>query len=65
VEGKAPKSDWSKIATDDLITIHEAFANRIEPEDGVFVIQLNRIHCFSAACWRGVRRTLFKGTAGG
>ncbi len=43
------KSDWSKISTDDLITIHEAFNGAAENEDGTRTIFLNSVHwsrCF-------------------
>ena len=43
------KSDWSKIRTDDLITIHEAFEQAVEDEDGLYVIRLTPVHwsrCF-------------------
>jgi hypothetical protein len=37
-------SDWSKIGTDDLITIYEAFHGRAENEDGTRTIFLTSIH---------------------
>ena len=43
------QSDWSKISTDDLTTIHQAFERAIVDEDGSATIHLNSIHwqrCF-------------------
>lgn len=42
-------SDWSKISTDDLITLHEAFERAIANEDGTWSIHLSSVHwsrCF-------------------
>jgi plasmid maintenance system killer protein len=44
------KSDWSKISTDDLITLNEAFEHAVEHEDGTYSIHLNDVHwprCFA------------------
>jgi len=37
-------SDWSKIDTDALITIHQAFESRHERDDGTVTIHLNSVH---------------------
>jgi hypothetical protein len=42
-------NDWSKIGTDDLITINQVFEQASENEDGTWSIQLNAVHwsrCF-------------------
>ena len=38
------KSDWSKIITDDLITIGQVFEQAVEDEDGMYVIRLTPAH---------------------
>ena len=39
----AAKSDWSKISTDDLIAIYEAFERAVENTDGTWSIHLNDV----------------------
>jgi hypothetical protein len=44
------KSDWSKISTDDLITIDQVFEQAVENEDGTYSIHLNAVlwsRCFA------------------
>lgn len=43
------ESDWTKISTGDLITIHQAFEGRFENEDGTVSIHLSPVlwsRCF-------------------
>jgi hypothetical protein len=46
------ESDWSKISTDDLITIHEVFDRAVLNEDGTYSIHLGDVNW---SRWSGVK----------